>query len=77
MKSVKSLDRTRTPLPMRPGIPARQRHDDIRDGTTSLVAALDVATGTVIGHCHRRHCHQEFLNFSTVSAERPPDRDVP
>src|SRR4029077_2501139 len=58
---VQALDRTRPLLPMRPGIPAQQTHDYIRHGTTSLFAALDVATGKIIGHCHRSHRHQEFL----------------
>src|SRR5260370_17015474 len=58
---------------MRPGIPARQTHDYIRNGTTSLFAALDVATGKVIGHCHRRHRHQEFLKFlQRLDAQLPP-----
>jgi transposase len=74
---VQALDRTRPLLPMRPGIPARQTHDYIRHGTTSLFAALDVATGKVIGQCHRRHRHQEFLRFlERVDAQLPPDRDV-
>jgi transposase len=74
---VQALDRTRPLLPMRPGIPARQTHDYIRHGTTSLFAALDVATGKVIGQCHRRHRHQEFLKFlDRVEAQLPPDRDV-
>lgn len=74
---VQALDRTRPLLPMRPGMPARQTHDYIRHGTTSLFAALDVATGKVIGHCHRRHRHQEFLRFlERVDAQLPPDRDV-
>jgi transposase len=60
---VQALDRTRPVLPLRPGVPARQTHDYIRHGTTSLFAALDVATGKVIGSCHRRHRHQEFLRF--------------
>jgi transposase len=60
---VQALDRTRPILPLRPGVPARQTHDYIRNGTTSLFAALDVATGKVIGSCHRRHRHQEFLRF--------------
>src|SRR5664279_2108404 len=58
---VQALDRTRPVLPLRPGVPARQTHDYIRNGTTSLFAALDVATGKVIGFCHRRHRHQEFF----------------
>jgi len=74
---VQALDRTRPLLPMRPGLPARQTHDYIRHGTTSLFAALEVATGKVIGQCHRRHRHQEFLKFlARVDAQLPPDRDV-
>jgi len=74
---VQALDRTRPLLPLRPGIPARQTHDYIRHGTTSLFAALDVATGKVIGTCHRRHRHQEFLKFlKAVDAQLPPTRDV-
>ena len=46
---VQALDRTRPVLPLRPGVPARQTHDYICNGTTSLFAALDVATGKVIG----------------------------
>jgi transposase len=60
---VQALDRTRPVLPLRPGVPERQTHDYIRYGTTSLFAALDIATGKVIGSCHRRHRHQEFLRF--------------
>lgn len=74
---VQALDRTRPLLPMRPGIPARQTHDYIRHGTTSLFAALVVATGKVIGHCHRRHRHQEFLKFlQRLDARLPPTGDV-
>ena len=60
---VPALDRTRPVLPLRPGIPARQTHDYIRHGTPSLFAALEVATGKVIGKCQRRHRSQEFLKF--------------
>jgi transposase len=74
---VQALDRTRPLLPMRPGLPARQTHDYIRHGTTSLFAALDVATGKVIGQCHRRHRHQEFLKFlDRVDTHLPPTGDV-
>jgi transposase len=73
---VQALDRTRPLLPMRPGIPARQTHDYIRHGTTSLFAALDVATGKVIGHCHRRHRHQEVLKLlQRLDAQLPPTGD--
>ncbi len=60
---VQALDRTQPIFPMRPGIPERQTHDYTRHGVTSLFAALDIATGKVIGSCHRRHRHQEFLRF--------------
>jgi transposase len=70
---VQALDRTRPILPLRPGVPARQTHDYIRNGTTSLFAALDVATGRVIGSCHRRHRHQEFLRFLERIDEAVPE----
>jgi transposase len=74
---VQALDRTRPLLPMRPGIPARRTHDYIRHGTTSLFAALNVATGQVIGQCYRRHRHQEFLKFlQRLDAQLPPTGDV-
>jgi transposase len=60
---VQALDRTQPVLPMTPAQVERGTHDYVRNGTTSLFAALDVATGTVIGKCHRRHRHQEFLKF--------------
>lgn len=60
---IQALDRTRPLLPLRPGVPERQTHDYKRHGTTSLFAALDVATGKVIGSLHRRQRHQEFLRF--------------
>jgi len=60
---VQALDRTQPLLPMTPGQAERGTHDYVRHGTTSLFAALNVATGEVIGTCHRRHRHQEFLRF--------------
>jgi transposase len=60
---VQALDRTQPLLPMTPGKGERPTHDYVRNGTTSLFAALNVATGEVIGRCHRRHRHQEFLKF--------------
>jgi transposase len=64
-------------LPMMPGVPARRTHDYIRHGTTSLFAALDVASGQVIGQHHRRHRHQEFLRFlKTIDANTPADLDL-
>jgi transposase len=60
---IQALDRTQPLLPMRPGQPERRTHDYIRHGTTSLFAALDVATGKIIGQCHRRHRAREFRRF--------------
>jgi transposase len=60
---VQALDRTQPLLPLEPGKSERHTHDYARHGTTSLFAALDVATGAVIGKCHRRHRQQEFLKF--------------
>ena len=60
---VQALDRTQPTQPLLPGRAAKGTHDYTRHGTTSLFAALDVATGTVIGTCSRRHRHQEFLAF--------------
>ena len=60
---IQALDRTQPLLPLRPGQAERRTHDYVRNGTTSLFAALNVATGEVIGKCHRRHRHQEFLKF--------------
>ncbi len=62
---------------MRVGLPERRTHDYRRHGTTSLFAALDVKTGTVIGECHRRHRSHEFLQFlRTIDAHVPAMRDV-
>jgi transposase len=69
---VQALDRTQPIFPMRPGIPERQTHDYTRHGVTSLFAALDIATGKVIGACHRRHRHQEFLRFLRRIDEQVP-----
>jgi transposase len=60
---VQALDRTQPLLSLRPGQVERHTHDYVRHGTTSLFAALNVRTGEVIGECHRRHRHQEFLRF--------------
>ena len=71
---VQALDRTQPILPLRPGLPEQRTNDYERHGTTSLFAALDVATGKVIGECHRRHRHQEFLKFlELVDSKLPPD----
>jgi transposase len=69
---VQALDRTAPVLPMRPGIPERQTHDYVRNGTTTLFAALDIATGKVIDACYPRHRHQEFLRFLKQVAKAYP-----
>lgn len=69
---VQALDRTQPLLPLLPGQVARRTHDYVRHGTTSLFAALNVATGEVIGACHRRHRHQEFLKFLNTVADKVP-----
>jgi len=60
---IQALERTRPLLPLRPGIPARQTHDYMRHGTTTLFASLNMLDGTVIGDCMPRHRHQEFIRF--------------
>jgi transposase len=60
---IQALDRTAPCLPILPTTPARMTHDYVRNGTTSLFAALDVASGPVIAQHYRRHRHQEFLRF--------------
>jgi transposase len=60
---IQALNRTQPLLPMRPGLPARMTHDYKRNGTTSLFAALEVASGKVHGRCFRRHTHAEFIAF--------------
>ena len=74
---IQALDRTQPILPMAPGIPEWRTHDYRRHGTTSLFAALDVATGKVIGQTHRRHRSTEFLKFlRKIEADVPAELDV-
>jgi transposase len=62
---------------MMPSVPGRQTSDYVRHGTTSLFAALDIATGKVISAHHRRHRHQEFLRFlKTIDANTPAKLDL-
>jgi transposase len=69
---IQALERTQPLLPMRPGLPACRTHDYVRHGTTTLFAALDAKTGTVIGKCYRRHRAQEFLKFLRLIDESVP-----
>jgi len=69
---IQALDRTQPILPMRPGQAERQTHDYVRHGTTTLFAALEIATGMVIDACKPRHRHQEFLAFLRQLAKAYP-----
>ena len=72
-----ALERTQPVLPMVPARTKRGTHDYTRHGTTSLFAARNVATGAVIGKCHRRHRHQEFVKFlDHVNAALPKEPGV-
>ena len=74
---IQALDRSQPVFPMRPGQPERRRHDYARHGTTSLFAALDVATGKVIGQCDPRHRAAEFRQFrDEIEATVPAGLDV-
>jgi transposase len=75
--SVQALDRTQASLPMVKGRGETMTHDYKRHGTTTLFAALDVLTGTVIGQCMPHHRHQEWLKFlKTIDREVPEDLAV-
>jgi len=74
---IQALDRSAPVLPMMPGMPERRTHDYIRHGITTLFAALDVTTGTVIGSIHRRHRAVEFKQFLTkLDKQVPAELDV-
>jgi len=74
---VQALDRTAPLLPMRPGQIERRTHDYRRNGTTSLFAALDAATGKVIGSCQQQHRSVDFIKFlNQIDAAVPQDLDV-
>ena len=71
---IQALDRTQPGLPMKPGRRGPMTHDYKRHGTTTSFAALNVLTGKVIGQCHGRHRHQEFLKFlRRLDRAFPPD----
>ncbi len=73
---VQALDRTAPVLPILPGVPEKQTHDYVRNGTTTLFAALEVATGRVEQVCLPRHRHQEFLRFLKQVAKAYPRRTL-
>ena len=69
---IQALDRTQPMLPVRPGLSPKRTHDYTRHGTTTLFAALEVATGKVTDACYDRHRHQEFLKFLKRVAKAYP-----
>jgi transposase len=73
---IQALDRTAPILPLRPGLPERATHDYIRHGTTTLFAALEVATGKVTDACYPQHRHEEFLLFLRQVARAYPRRKL-
>jgi transposase len=73
---IQALNRTQKVLPMQPGHAEQRTHDYVRHGTTTLFAALEIATGKVTGLCKNRHRHQEFLAFLKHLARAYPDREL-
>ena len=74
---IQALDREQPVLPMMPGVPERRTHSYVRHGTTSLFAALDIASGFVIGKCYKRHRAVEFLDFlKQIDANVPAGLDI-
>jgi hypothetical protein len=73
---IQALDRTAPTLPLRPGLAERHTHDYVRRGVTDLFAALETATGKVLGRCFPRHRHDEFLVFLKQVARAWPRREL-
>lgn len=73
---IQALDRTAPILPLRPGLPEKATHDYVRHGTTTLFAALEVATGRVTDACFEQHRHQEFLSFLKKAARAYPRKKL-
>ncbi len=73
---VQALNRTQKTLPMQRGHAEQRTHDYVRHGTTTLFAALEIATGKVTGLCKQRHRHQEFLAFLKHVARAYPGREL-
>jgi transposase len=74
---IQALDRTQPGLPIKKGRAGTMTHDYKRHGTTTLFAALDVATGKVIGQCSKRHRHQEWLKFLRhIESQTPKGLDI-
>lgn len=73
---IQALNRTQPILPLRPGLPARQTHDYERNGLTSLYAALEVHSGSVLGECRARHTGADFLEFLKSIARQYPRTEL-
>jgi len=73
---IQALNRTQKTLPMQPGHAEQRTHDYVRHGTTSLFAALEIATGRVTGVCKNQHRHTEFLAFLKHVARAYPDVEL-
>jgi transposase len=73
---IQALDRTAPILPMRPGVPEKQTADYVRHGTTTLFAALEIATGKVTDRCYQRHTNTEFIDFLKLVAKAYPRRKL-
>jgi transposase len=73
---IQALNRTAPILPVRPGLPEKATHDYKRNGTTTLFAALEVATGKVTDECYDRHGKAEFLDFLKKVAKAYPRREL-
>jgi transposase len=74
---IQALDRSAPVLPLMPGVPERQTHDYVRNGTTNLYAALDVASGQVITDMSPRHRAEEFRRFlNLIDSSVPAHLDV-
>jgi transposase len=73
---IQALNRTAPILPVRPGLPEKATHDYKRNGTTTLFAALEVATGKVTDECYDRHGKAEFGAFLKKVAKAYPRRQL-
>jgi transposase len=73
---IQALNRTAPVLPILPGVPEKATHDYVRNGTTTLFAALEVATGKVTQDCRPRHTHADFLAFLKQVAKAYPRRNL-
>jgi transposase len=73
---IQALNRTQKTLPMQPGHAEQRTHDYVRHGTTTLFAALEIATGRITGVCKNRHRHQEFLAFLKHVARAYPECEL-